>query len=304
VLKCYRRLWPGPHPEQELLEGLTRAGSRRAPVFAGGLSYRRDAFETTVATVYEYVPGPAFGWEPAIAEIAAALDGPIGDLVRLAALGTDLGRCVGELHESLREVFGAEPATRTEAQAARDRAGVSLGEALVAASELAPELEALADPARRALDGLDRLEGTPLQRIHGDLHVGQLVRGASGIVVLDFEGDPTLPTDMRRHRSSPLVDVASLLLSLDHVAAAAARRHGFGSATPKALAWSAAARAAVLGGYSEAASPEGPLDTTLLYALQVEKEWRELAYAARVLPEWLYAPRHVLPALLAAEQAP
>ena len=104
---------------------------------------------------------------------------------------------------------------------------------------LAPELEALGATAGVELAGLERLEGTPLQRIHGDLHVGQLLRTPTGVVAIDFEGDPTLPIEERRSLASPLQDLASLLLSLDHVAAAAARRRGFGAATAEAFAWSA-----------------------------------------------------------------
>ena len=96
---------------------------------------------------------------------------------------------------------------------------------------LAPELEALGAAAGVRSAALARLEGTRLQRIHGDLHVGQLLRTPTGVVAIDFEGDPTLPIEARRRLASPLQDLASLLLSLDHVAAAAARRRGFGAAT-------------------------------------------------------------------------
>ena len=164
---------------------------------------------------------------------------------------------------------------------------------------LAPELEALEAAARVELGSLDRLEGTQLQRIHGDLHVGQLLRTPTGVVAIDFEGDPTLPTEARRGLASPLQDVASLLLSLDHVAVAAARRRGFGAATAEAFAWSARARDAVVAGYAVAATPGTTSDPSLLRALEVAKEWREAVYAARVLPEWLYAPRLVLEKLLA-----
>jgi maltokinase len=121
----------------------------------------------------------------------------------------------------------------------------------------------------------------------------------TGVVAIDFEGDPTLPTAARRRPASPLQDLASLLLSLDHVAAAAARRRGFGSATYEAFAWSAQARGAVLAGYANTAPPGPPPDPDLLRAVEVAREWREAVYAARVLPEWLYAPRLVLHRLLA-----
>jgi hypothetical protein len=42
----------------------------------------------------------------------------------------------------------------------------------------------------------------------------------------------------------------------------------------------------------------GSVDRELLRALEVAKELRELDYASRWLPEWLYAPKAVLPTLL------
>jgi maltokinase len=130
-----------------------------------------------------------------------------------------------------------------------------------------------------------------LQRVHGDLHVGQVLRTDRGLVVIDFEGDPSLPLAERSRERSPLVDLASLVLSLDHAACAAARREP----SFDWRAWSLHARAACLSAYEEEA---GAVDRELLRALEVAKELRELVYASRWLPEWLYAPRAVLPTLL------
>jgi predicted trehalose synthase len=128
-------------------------------------------------------------------------------------------------------------------------------------------------------------------RIHGDLHIGQLLRrtGADPLVI-DFEGDPTRPLADRRRPDTPLRDLASLLRSVDHCGSAASRRAG--GAAPEE--WIAGARAAVLSGYG------GPVDARLLAALEVAKECAEFVYAQRVLPEWLYAPRQGLRRLLEA----
>jgi maltokinase len=298
VLKLYRRLRPGSHPEQELLAGLTRVRSKRAPSLVGSIEYRRGGTVTALATAYAHVEGSPVGWEPAIAALTAALGGPAAELDGLAAETEEMGRCAGELHHDLLSAFGGRPATSAAATAEHDRAVAGLAEAIQVTRPLAPELEALGPATRAQLSPLDRLEGTQLQRIHGDLHVGQLLRTPTGIVAIDFEGDPTLPTDARRSLASPLQDIASLLLSLDHVAAAAARRRGFGAASAEAFAWSTQARAAVISGYDASAAPGAPSDPGLLGALEVAKEWREAVYAAQVLPEWLYAPRLVLQKLL------
>jgi maltokinase len=159
------------------------------------------------------------------------------------------------------------------------------------------------EPARAlvasTVGDLAGLTGHPLIRCHGDLHVAQFVASPSGPVVIDFEGEPGLPLDRRRDPASPLRDVACLLLSLDHVAAAAARREGFGPALRRALGWSAAARAAAVDAYTSAASAAGlGVDAHLLLAWELEKELHEVLYAATVLPAWSYAPRIALAGLL------
>lgn len=90
---------------------------------------------------------------------------------------------------------------------------------------------------------------------------------------------------------SPLVDLASLLLSLHHAAIAATRREP----SFDWRAWSSKARAACLSAYE---LEVGAVDRELLCALEMANELRELVYASRWLPEWLYAPRTVLPTLL------
>ena len=299
VLKCYRRLWPGPHPEQELLAGLTRVGSARAPSLLGAITYRGDDTSVALATAYAYVEGAAVGWEPAIGALTDALGGPPAGLACLAQETAPLGHCAGELHRDLLAAFGGRRGTHAEARKERQRAVAGVDEAVDAVGQVAPELAALGPVSHLELAALDRLDTTPLQRLHGDLHVGQLLRSPAGVVAIDFEGDPTLLPALRSRMGSPLQDVASLLLSLDHVAAAAARRRGFGAATAEAFDWSTRAREAVLAAYEEASPPGAAGDPSLLRALEVEKEWREAVYAARVLPEWLYAPRLVLLKLLA-----
>jgi maltokinase len=270
VLKLFRRLEPGAHPEAELLAAL--AGFVHVPALAGVVE--RDGM--TVAVVEEYVDGTPVGWENLIVRLAFGHDvfGEVGDL----------GRAAGSLHRRLAAALGSRVG---------DVEDIASERAL--ADRVRPDGS---DPMSMAVDArlaaLDRLVGAELQRVHGDLHVGQVLRTSRGLVVTDFEGDPSLSLRERSRERSPLVDLASLLLSLDHAGCAAARREP----SFDWRVWARRARAACLAGYEGEA---GAVDGELLRALEVAKELRELVYASRWLPEWLYAPQAVLPTLLEDE---
>jgi len=265
VLKLFRRLERGPHPEAELLEALT--GFAQVPELAGVV----DHDGMTVALVEEYVAGAPVGWEGLIARLAAG-DDALDDV-------GDLGRMAATLHEELAARLGTRIGNGTDVDAERVSAGTR-----IVGVELSPAIDA-------RLAKLDRLVGVPLQRVHGDLHVGQVLRTSRGLVAIDFEGDPSLPLAERSRERSALVDLASLLLSVDHAGCAAARRQ----ASFDWRGWSRRARTVCVGAYEETV---GSIDPELLRALEIAKELRELDYATRWLPEWLYAPRAVLPTLL------
>jgi maltokinase len=307
VVKCFRRPALGIHPEPELLAGLTRVGSRRAPAFGGSLVRRSAEGEEALTCLYAFVAGEPVGWESLIERLRAALAAADRNLLAgLAAEAGSLGAAVAELHVDLAAAFGTASARAEDADAARAQAQRQLAEALaVATPDLERALRPRAAEVAAALGELGRLAGSPLTRTHGDLHVAQLVTSPGGPVVVDFEGEPGRPLGERRQLRSPLRDLACLLLSFDHVAAAAGRRLAPTSATDPdawadaAFAWSSEARRRA--GEAYRAGIEGSelrFDERLLRALELEKECHEVIYAATVLPEWSYAPRLTIARLL------
>jgi maltokinase len=168
---------------------------------------------------------------------------------------------------------------------------------------------ALAAARDRLVAALDVLPGvgTPaVQRVHGDLHVGQVLRWSGGLAVVDFDGDPLAagpagPDGPERAGAAqpdagPTVqpaarDVAHLLVSLDQVGRIVDRRLGF-AVTAAVDAWSAAARQQLLEGYLAELTTLGRtdlFDERLLAPFVAEQVCRDVLYAAHRLPRWAYA---------------
>jgi predicted trehalose synthase len=276
-VKCYRRLTAGINPEVELLRVLTTHGFRHAPAYRASLQWRSPAGEAfSIALVTEFIEGGEEGWEWA-AELALAGD---------ASFAAELGALARGLHELLAAALPSRTATSADTEAWHRRGEELLERALA----LAPELGAHETRVRRELAGLARPSEPPvLARVHGDLHVGQFLRAGGRFVIVDFEGQPGKTAAERRAQDTQLRDLASLARSLDHAGRYAVTRHG---ADPvRTEAWVDAARAGLLRGY-------GGCDAALLRALEWERAVYEFTYAATYLPQWMYAPRGGLNALL------
>jgi len=131
---------------------------------------------------------------------------------------------------------------------------------------------------------------TPAIPIHGDLHMGQVLRAGERMVVIDFDGNPLSNGEWPVPRP-PAVDLASLVQSVDHTVRMTQHRRPGRDAALDALA-SGMSRAAI-GSYRLRLSSPGAdhlLDDALLPTLRAVQELHELVYAVRRLPRWIYAP--------------
>jgi maltokinase len=151
----------------------------------------------------------------------------------------------------------------------------AMGDRLDSAVTAVPGLLRYRTALRTAFRALtaDHLDSVPVQRIHGDLHLGQAMRTPHGWVLLDFEGEPAKPVAERRRPQPALRDVAAMLRSF-HLAAA----------------WAARNRTAYCAGYSAGGGADPNASPELMRALEIDKAVYEVVYEARHRPNWLPIP--------------
>jgi maltokinase len=288
ILKLFRRVSPGANPDLELSLALARAGSRRVaePVaWFESLHGGPDTDEpTTLGVLQRYLPGSTDGWALALASVAED-----GDFRAEAAA---LGRATAEVHASLAAALPVRPLDG----AALERIAAGMARRLDETAAEVPAVRRFAGHLRSAFDDLAKFgavgrTGPPVtaQRIHGDLHLGQALRGPDGAwVLIDFEGEPARPLAERRRPAPPVQDVAGMLRSFDY----AAHHSGNGP-------WADRHRDAYCAGYAEVAGTDLREQPVLIRAFETDKAVYEARYEARHRPAWLPIPLSALARLSA-----
>ena len=303
VVKWATHLQEGPHPAPLRISVLRDAGFRGMPTPWGLVTWHPPGGpETLVAGVDEFIVDAVDGWTWAVDLITeAALSRSYDGLVAATA---DVGELVAGMHAGLSGT--ATLATADDAARWRSEAREVLETACSCGDSVSAELVSARRPEIEAVLGsLAVLDGARVIAGHGDLHVGQVLRGAGRLVVTDFDGNPVLPAAQRARPIPAVLDVAGMAQSLAHAAIVARK---YTDLEPEALAEaSARARAAFLDAYAERMDALGCgelYDAGPLRAFQLQQVLREIVYAARHLPQWTYVPDAALPALLDAAKRP
>ena len=292
VVKWTIELESGPHPAPARLATLVSAGFMGMPRPWGVLTWRPSPSEAPrlVATVTEYIPGASDGWTWAVDDVRTALSSGSDGGVRAAA--QRLGTLVAQMHAALAAAGRTTLNGASAAQLCSDA-----HDELDAAVALTPgdegeRLRARADHLHTVLDRVGDAAGDALIDVHGDLHVGQILRAGDRYAVNDFDGNPVLEPGERLRRQPAATDVAGMLQSLDNVGHVVVRRtEGVDPETVSRL--TALARDVFLDAYRVTLSERNAsdlLDESLLLPLRIRQICREYLYAAKHLSRWLYVP--------------
>jgi trehalose synthase-fused probable maltokinase len=319
MLKSLRRPQPGLNPDLEVTRFLTtRTAFREVPRLAGWVEYDGSGGNLSLAVLQEFVDNRGDGWKHVLAALrqrGAAIErapDPLLDEVQR------LGAITGGLHAALASdpseaEFAPEPVTRADVERwaddiARDLGGDDIQRLL----RVRPGRAGSPDGQRaRVLAALDPLTATVKIRVHGDYHLGQVLKTRDGFVIIDFEGEPARPLADRRRRQAALRDVAGMLRSLDYAAHAVGLEAPEGERTARLATltvWEDRARRAFLAGYrgavSASAVPLVPASESALLrasaAFELEKACYELRYELNNRPDWVAIPLAGITRILAA----
>jgi len=302
-LKLLRRPFTGHHPDLEVPAALARNGSKLVAAPLGwiempGAGQSMAVQATTTAPELGTAGGPtsesavlailsvyfadsADGWSLATTSLRASQP----DFSRQARL---LGATTAQLHIELAAAFGTSVLSRFSLTDLVNAMDTELTQAI----RVVPPLREY-EPGIRACYAClaDPVTEVAVQRIHGDYHLAQVLGTDAGWVVLDFEGEPSVPLARRRAFAPALRDVAGMLRSFDYAA-----RHQVMRARPEQAAeqvaaeWVRRCQDAFCAGYAEVMGADPRRSGPLLRALTLQKAVYEAVYEARHRPDWLPIP--------------
>ncbi len=343
IAKLVRRLEPGLNPDVELPTHLRSVGFAAVPGVVATLDMDLvgESAPANVVVVHDAVTHESDLWTKMLDDLGLSLDLGVSRDAPAAAVPGEaiadlLGRRTADMHRCLAADAGAahmrpEPFTlhwqrsllqtlrnavrATQRELHRARRDGRLDErALAQAADLDARTDALFDRFERLRTG--KLDAYRI-RVHGDLHLGQILWTGHDIVFIDFEGEPGAPMAQRTIKRSPLADVAGLVRSFDYAGRmavhTAVERGRIGEGDDAAVeewrrAWTRTVESTLLTVYLEAISdaglvPTDPADQRLLLDVYiVVKAMYEVRYELANRPDWVTWPMSAITDLLTTDR--
>lgn len=305
IVKVFRKLQSGVNPDSEIVAFLTNhADFTHVPPYLGSITLvSQDGREPVeLAAVQGFVPNQGDSWRWLPGALGGASTADLDGLLVSIRL---LGQRTGELHVALAHddgvpafastLIGQDDVEAIEERLAREvRMTASMLHRQGACSH--SESEDLASALLASVSHADALNGALQTRVHGDYHLGQVLRTDDDFVIIDFEGEPSRPMHERRQSTSPLKDVAGMLRSIDYAVATASQEPA--ADTSVLERWRTVAERSFLDGYRGALQhvdqPLVPVDPErfeqALDLFMIEKALYEVRYEMDNRPDWLDIP--------------
>jgi maltokinase len=303
IAKVFRRPAPGRNPELELGLALAMAESPHIapPIGWAEFATPHEPDPTTLLTLQPFLPSATDGWALALTSVRDLFQAEPD--VSAARAGADfapeahrLGMATARVHRALASTL---PTSWLEPDELAQLAE-GMRRQLETTVRQVPQLRRYAPGLGETIDKLAALGGPlPVQRVHGDFHLGQAMRTVTGWILLDFEGEPARSLAERRAPASPLKDIAGMLRSFDYAA-----HHLLATLAPssdeppgatelmtaRAGEWAARNRDAFCRGYAEVLGYDPRAETAVLRAFEIDKAVYEVGYEAANRPSWLQIP--------------
>lgn len=316
ILKVFRKVQPGTNPDPEILQFLsTQSDYRHAPAHLGTIEHQRNSSPdpTVLGAMQAFVPNSGDAWTWLLAELRTLDEEMIRQLLAQVTL---LAQRTADLHRALATrshdpAFSVEHIEGPYRELLHRRIAAELHRTLDAlrVREIRSE-EQLSHLGRRLTAMLandDVLDGLALSRVHGDYHLGQVLKTTDDFVIIDFEGEPSRPFHERREKASVLKDVAGMLRSLGYAVATASSGDSDPGRRDRLAAFGELARRAFTGAYLKSVStstePLAPSDPdqfeTALSIFLVEKALYEVRYELDNRPHWIEIPLGALETMVA-----
>ncbi|NBC32533.1 MAG: maltose alpha-D-glucosyltransferase [Alphaproteobacteria bacterium] len=285
ILKAYRRLSPGIHPEVEMGRFLTEvAGYANTPALLGSVVHvSGDGTPTALAILQRFERSQGNGWDYTLEylqrhleEMRLGIGGPDMSMEERHAVylqqAATLGRRTAELHRALALDTG-NPNFDPEPMTADDMAGIETdvleqaNHAFSTLEQVRPTLSAgVGALVSRLIERRDDCQAlirklvsvvpeAAKTRHHGDYHLGQVLVAGDDFILVDFEGEPRRGLAERRAKKSPMRDVAGMVRSFDYAAWAGAKSAAetspdwYDELLGQAMTWRRLATEAFLGAY-------------------------------------------------------
>ena len=311
ILKLFRRILRGVNPDLELHRALRSVGSTDVAALQGSIEGVLGGDPVTLGLLQDFAANSADGWAMALASVRDLL--AEGDLHAdevggdFAAEASRLGETIAVVHADLRQALDT-------GEADPRALAITWHERFTASAAEVPELAEYSGRIRGVYDAIAELPGgIPIQRVHGDLHLGQTLRTPRGWLVIDFEGEPAAPLAERVRPDSALRDVAGMLRSFDYAAF-----HQLSQWEPstdwtdpnhdsqlawRAREWAERNRSAFCDGYALRAGTDPREHGALLRAFELDKAVYEVVYESHSRPTWAAIPHASIRRLLAGAQS-